>query len=147
MCDLKTEALYLCFKIKLSPMKRVLVCDDDVSISEIVALVLTDADYEVYTIPDCNDMIEKIENINPSVIFMDHNIPDEGGIVATQNIKNDPETRDIPVIYFTASDDINSLAETAGADYILQKPFNIKQLEETVNKAFNSYQANITEED
>ena len=61
-------------------MRRVLVCDDDVNISEIVALVLTDADWEVYTIPDCNNIIEKIELINPSVIFMDHKIPDEGGI-------------------------------------------------------------------
>ena len=128
-------------------MKRVLVCDDDVSISEIVALVLTDADWEVYTIPDCNNMIEKIESIHPSVIFMDHKIPDEGGIVATQIIKNDPDYCDIPVIYFTANDDINALAEKAGADYILQKPFNIKQLEDTVSKAFKSYQEHLPEEE
>lgn len=127
-------------------MRRVLVCDDDINISETVALVLTDADWEVYTIPDCNDMIEKIENINPSVIFMDHKIPDEGGIVATQIIKGHPEYREIPVIYFTASNDIDVLAETAGADYILQKPFNIKQLEDTVSKAFRSYQANLPKE-
>lgn len=127
-------------------MKRVLVCDDDVNISEIVALVLTDADWEVYTIPDCNDIIEKIETINPSVIFMDHKIPDEGGIVATQIIKNHPSYHEIPVIYFTASHDIDALAEKAGADYILQKPFNIKQLEDTVSKAFVSYQAKLTEE-
>lgn len=128
-------------------MKRVLVCDDDVNISEIVALVLTDADWEVYTIPDCNNMIEKIESINPSVIFMDHKIPDEGGIVATQIIKNHPDYSDIPVIYFTAHDDIDNLAQKAGADYMLQKPFNIKQLEETVSKAFKSYQENLTEDD
>ena len=128
-------------------MKRVLVCDDDVNISEIVALVLTDADWEVYTIPDCNNMIEKIESINPSVIFMDHKIPDEGGIVATQIIKNHPDYSDIPVIYFTANDDIDNLAQKAGADYMLQKPFNIKQLEETVSKAFKSYQQNLTEDD
>ncbi|MBC7914101.1 MAG: response regulator [Pyrinomonadaceae bacterium] len=127
-------------------MRRVLVCDDDVNISEIVALVLTDADWEVYTIPDCNDMIEKIETINPSVIFMDHKIPDEGGIVATQIIKNHPEYKEIPVIYFTANQDIDALAQTAGADYILQKPFNIKQLEDMVSKAFVSYQANLPEE-
>ncbi|MEJ6980159.1 response regulator [Pedobacter sp. P351] len=128
-------------------MRRVLVCDDDVNISEIVALVLTDADWEVYTIPDCNNIIEKIESINPSVIFMDHKIPDEGGVIATQIIKNHVDYSEIPVIYFTASDDIDALAEKAGADYILQKPFNIKQLEETVSKAFKSYQANLTEED
>jgi CheY-like chemotaxis protein len=128
-------------------MRRVLVCDDDVSISEIVALVLTDADWEVYTIPDCNNMIEKIESINPSVIFMDHKIPDEGGIVATQIIKNDPNYSEIPVVYFTANDDIDVLAEQAGADYILQKPFNIKQLEDTVSKAFKSYQANMPQQE
>ncbi len=127
-------------------MKRVLVCDDDVNISEIVALVLTDADWEVYTIPDCNDIIEKIESINPSVIFMDHKIPDEGGIVATQIIKHNPQYSDIPVIYFTANDDIDALAEKAGADYVLQKPFNIKQLEDAVSKAFRSYKAtNVSE--
>lgn len=123
-------------------MKRVLVCDDDLAISEIVALVLTDADYEVYTLPDCNNIIEKIESINPSVIFMDNKIPDEGGVVATQKIKSHPEYQDIPVIYFTANNDIDALAEQAGADFILQKPFNIAQLEETVNKAFKSYSEN-----
>jgi two-component system cell cycle response regulator DivK len=91
-------------------------------------------------------MIEKIESINPSVIFMDHKIPDEGGIVATQIIKNHPQYSDIPVIYFTANNDIDALAEKAGADYVLQKPFNIKQLEDAVSKAFRSYQeANIPE--
>lgn len=120
-------------------MKRVLVCDDDITISEIVALVLTDADWEVYTLPDCNDIIEKVATINPSVIFMDNKIPDEGGIVATQKIKNHPDYQEIPVIYFTANSDIDELAKQAGADFILQKPFNISQLEETVSKAFKAY--------
>ncbi len=123
-------------------MKRVLVCDDDLAISEIVALVLTDSDWEVYTLPDCNNIIEKIETINPSVIFMDNKIPDEGGIVATQIIKRHPEYQEIPVVYFTANNDINALAEQAGADFILQKPFNISQLEETVGKAFRAYHGN-----
>lgn len=120
-------------------MKRVLVCDDDITVSEIVALLLTDADWEVYTLPDCNNIIDKVASINPSVIFMDNKIPDEGGIVATQQIKNDPAYREIPVIYFTANSDIDELAKEAGADFILQKPFNISQLEETVSKAFRAY--------
>lgn len=128
-------------------MRRVLVCDDDVSISEIVALVLTDADWEVYTIPECTNIIEKIESINPSVIFMDHKIPDAGGIVATQAIKDHSEYSEIPVIYFTASDDIDALAEKAGADFILQKPFNIKELEDTVSRAFKSYQPSMPQEE
>jgi CheY-like chemotaxis protein len=127
-------------------MKRVLVCDDDVTISEIVALVLSDADWEVYTLPDCNDIIAKIETINPSVIFMDNKIPDEGGIVATRTIKSHPQYRLIPVIYFTANHNIDTLAKQAGADFILQKPFNIKQLEDTVTTAFRSFRESQTTE-
>ena len=122
-------------------MRKVLVCDDDLTISEVVAIILVDSNMaEVYTIPDCDNIIEKIESLNPSLIFMDNKIPTHGGVVATQTIKNHPLHRSIPVVYFTASEDINQLAENAGADYILAKPFSISQLEEVVMKAFKSYQ-------
>ena len=118
-------------------MKRVLVCDDDISISEVVAIVLTDSKLaEVYTLPDCDNIIQQIETIRPSVIFMDDKIPTDGGIKATQLIKNHPEYKHIPVIYFTANNDIHLLAEKAGANYTLAKPFNISQLEEVVQRAF-----------
>lgn len=120
-------------------MKRVLVCDDDTTISELVALVLTDAGWTVYTLPDCDNMIQKIESIKPSIIFMDNKIPRQGGIVATKEIKSHSEYQNIPVIYFTAHSDINQLAEEAGADLILQKPFGLKDLEAVVNEAFNKF--------
>ena len=120
-------------------MRRVLVCDDDLTISEVVAIILVDGNLaEVYTIPDCDNIIEKIESLNPSIIFMDNKIPTHGGVVATQTIKSHPLYKSIPVVYFTASQDIDELAENAGADYTLAKPFSISQLEEVVNKAFKS---------
>lgn len=118
-------------------MRRVLVCDDDLTISEVVAIILVDSNMaEVYTIPDCDNIIEKIEDVKPAIIFMDNKIPTLGGVVATQTIKNHPVHKSIPVVYFTASEDIDKLAENAGADYTLAKPFSIDQLEEVVNKAF-----------
>ncbi|MXV16333.1 response regulator [Hufsiella ginkgonis] len=123
-------------------MKRVLVCDDDITISEVVALVLADSDWEVYTLHDCNNMIDKIRDTKPSVIFMDNKIPNDGGIVATQSIKRHPSYQQIPVIYFTSDNDIDELAKKAGADYVLQKPFMITQLEAVVNLAFKSWKEN-----
>jgi DNA-binding response OmpR family regulator len=120
-------------------MKRALVCDDDIVISEVIALVLTDNDWEVYTLPDCNNIISKIESIKPSIIFMDNKIPEEGGIIATQTIKKHHKHCKIPVIYFTANEDIDLLAEQAGADFTLQKPFNLEQLEAIVEKALNTF--------
>ena len=118
-------------------MRRVLVCDDDVTISELVAIILVDSNLaEVYTLPDCDNIIEQIETLNPDLIFMDNKIPTHGGIIATQTIKNHPLHKSIPVVYFTANQDIDQLAENAGADYTLAKPFSITQLEEVVNRAF-----------
>ena len=120
-------------------MRRVLVCDDDLTISEVVAIILTESRLaEVYTLPDCDNIIQKIESLKPSIILMDNKIPTTGGIAATQVIKNHRLHKKIPVIYFTGSDDIVSLAENAGADYMLAKPFTINQLEEVINKAFQS---------
>lgn len=125
----------------MNPMRKVLVCDDDLTISEVVAIILVDSKMaEVYTIPDCDNIIEKIESVNPSIIFMDNKIPSRGGVVATQTIKSHPLYKSIPVIYFTASEDILQLAENAGADYILAKPFSITQLEDVVQKAFKSFE-------
>ncbi|WP_036678036.1 response regulator [Daejeonella oryzae] len=122
-------------------MRRVLVCDDDISISEVVAIVLTDSKLgEVYTLPDCDNIIEQIDTIKPSVIFMDDKIPTDGGVKATRLIKNHPEHKNIPVIYFTANNDIHILAEKAGANYTLAKPFNISQLEDVVQQAFRGFQ-------
>jgi len=124
---------------KVITMRRVLVCDDDLTISEVVAIILTDSRLaEVYTLPDCDNIIQKIEALNPSIILMDNKIPSTGGIAATRVIKNHGVHKNIPVIYFTGSDDIVSLAENAGADYMLAKPFTISQLEEVINKAFQS---------
>lgn len=122
-------------------MKRVLVCDDDISISEVVAIDLTDLKLaEVYTLPDCDNIIQQINTIKPSVIFMDDKIPSDGGIWATQLIKNHPEYKNIPVVYFTANNDIHLLADKAGANYTLSKPFNISQLEAVVQMAFQRIQ-------
>jgi two-component system cell cycle response regulator DivK len=119
-------------------MKRVLVFDDDTIISEVVAIILFDSKLgEVFTFPNCDDIIGRIESVKPSVILMDHNIPREGGIVATRTIKSHPEHKDIPVIYFSASEDIITLAQTAGADYVLAKPFKTSEVEQMIKETIS----------
>jgi two-component system cell cycle response regulator DivK len=59
---------------------------------------------------------------------MDNWIPEEGGILATQKIKNTPGISDLPIIYFSANSDIRLLAEQAGADHYLAKPFDLDDL-------------------
>lgn len=112
--------------------KRILICDDDTDILSICTYILEEQSWEVHTKTNCIDITEVVRSIKPSVILMDNWIPDTGGIVATQSIKADPELRNIPIIYFSANNDIKSLAKEAGADAFLEKPFDIEDLERVV---------------
>ncbi len=117
-------------------MKKILVCDDDATISEVVAIILLDGKLaQVYTLADTRNLLPSLARIKPALIFMDHHIPVNGGIEATRSIKAHPQYKHIPVVYFTGNPDIDTLAREAGAEYILAKPFNIKDLEALVHEA------------
>jgi len=114
--------------------KKVLIFDDDEDILAICTYILEEHGWEVSTFSNCNNVIEKVESIMPEVILMDNWIPDSGGIVATQAIKQQPHLKHISVIYFSANNDIKSLAQQAGADSFLAKPFDLEDLENIVNQ-------------
>ena len=118
-------------------MKRVLICDDDLDILDILDYALRDSGWEVIKSYTVDNIIDKIESSQPSVIIMDNWIPDVGGIEATRTIKRHPVFREIPVIYLTANNDIESLAERAGADWALPKPFDLDNLTKLVEKAYS----------
>jgi DNA-binding NtrC family response regulator len=113
--------------------KRILIFDDDTDILAICSYILEEQGWDVHTRTNCNNIIETLEEIKPNVILMDNWIPDTGGIIATQLIKEHPSFKSIPVIYFSANNDIKTLAKQAGADTFLAKPFDISELEEVVN--------------
>lgn len=116
------------------PLKKVIIFDDDEDILSICTYILEDNNWDVHTFTDCNDIVNRVSSIGPDVILMDNWIPDMGGIQATQTLKSDPDLKDIPVIYFSANNDIHTLAANAGADSYLAKPFDIDELTKTINK-------------
>jgi two-component system cell cycle response regulator DivK len=113
--------------------KRIIIFDDDEDILSICTYILEEQGWQVNTFRNCNNIISKVADILPDVILMDNWIPDIGGIAATQTLKNSDEYKNIPVIYFSANNDIHLLAQDAGADSFLAKPFDIDELEKTIN--------------
>ncbi len=113
--------------------KKIVIFDDDEDILSICSYVLEEQGWEVHAFTDCNNVAEKVSAIHPDVILMDNWIPDAGGIVATQTLKNDNRLKNIPVIYFSANSDIQLLASNAGAESYLAKPFDLQQLEQVID--------------
>jgi len=117
--------------------RKIIIFDDDEDILSICSFVLEEQGWEVHIFTDCGNITEKVSAINPNVILMDNWIPDSGGIVATQTLKNTDSLRDIPVVYFSANSDIQMLANRAGAEAYLAKPFDLVELEQIISSVVN----------
>ncbi len=83
--------------------KKILIIDDDIDLVEAMRLTLESAGFEVVDAQDGKRGIEKISSGSPDLIILDvmMGTQDEGFHVAYQ-IKNNPETSDIPLLMLTA---------------------------------------------
>ncbi|RQP13398.1 MAG: response regulator [Chryseobacterium sp.] len=112
--------------------RKILIFDDDATILEVLGIIFDEAGYEVKISETSHDILEKVSAFRPDVILMDNWIPDIGGVEATRLLKSSEEFSNVPVIYITANNDIAALAEEAGADDYVAKPFDIDELETKV---------------
>lgn len=112
--------------------KTILMLDDDKHVLEICTIILETNGYNIAVSQTSHDIIEKVEEVLPDLILMDNWIPKIGGVEATRLLKNHPLYRDIPVIYLSANTDIETLAQRAGADSYLAKPFDLEDLEDRI---------------
>lgn len=111
-----------------------MIFDDDKTILSIFSIVLEASGYLVEISETSHDIIERVEEARPDVIIMDNWIPDIGGIEATRLLKSNAKFKDIPVVYCSANSDIELLAKQAGADAYLPKPFDLVDLETTIER-------------
>src|SRR5438105_3501484 len=112
--------------------RKVLICDDDIEILEVCSLILRKKDFEVSTLTNCESIFTSLKELKPDIILMDLWIPEMGGEAATLKLKADPLSRQIPVILFSAHNELESICRKTEANDFLQKPFTISGL---VNKS------------
>jgi DNA-binding response OmpR family regulator len=114
---------------------KIIIYDDDVDILEVCSTILRMRGFEVLCKNNCREVIKDIQTYDPDVILMDNWLPDIGGVKSVQLIKSTPDLQNIPVIFFSANSHVEQLAKEAGADYMLQKPFELSELEQIITKA------------
>jgi CheY-like chemotaxis protein len=89
---------------------------------------------------DGEEAISAVRDQKPCVVIMDMMMPKVDGLTACYTIKNDPATRDIPVVMLTAIDqELNKKLSTTvmGANRYMTKPFSAQQLLEVVKQLLN----------
>jgi DNA-binding response OmpR family regulator len=108
---------------------RVLVVEDDASISRLLQLELDHRGFDVYCISDGASAMQSIEMLRPGVVILDILLPGLDGEQALALIRRSHPK--LPVIMLTARDAARDKIRNlgAGADDYLTKPFNIDELE------------------
>lgn len=109
--------------------KRILVIDDDEDILEILNIVLQEEGYDVVT-SNTGESAEQINIIHPDLILMDVRIEGSAkrGNEICAELKQQYKEVPMPVILLSAEAGLEMLANECGADFYINKPFDIFQM-------------------
>jgi len=125
-------------------MKKILLVEDNEMNRDMLSRRLKRKGYEVIIAVDGEEGVSTAKKESPDLILMDISLPKLNGWEATQRIKKDPETANIPIIALTAhalSGDREKALE-AGCDEYEAKPLDLAQLIEKMERLLESRKGN-----
>ena len=106
---------------------KVLVVEDDLALSDVIAFTLRRAGYEVVTVHDGLAAVETFEQVAPDLILLDLNLPRLDGLGVCRRVRS---VSDVPIIILSvrAGDEAVVRGLEMGADDYVVKPFSPTQL-------------------
>ncbi len=121
-------------------MKTILVADDEEDLRVIVQMTLEDPNRRIVEASDGKAALALIRKERPDLVILDWMMPRMSGIEVVKALRQDPETRHIPVIMLTAKGQAGDQEEGSGAGAFayLVKPFSPLQLLKKVQEALAS---------
>ncbi len=114
--------------------KCILIYEDNQEILVLCKTILTRKNYRVETRLRCENVLNDIATIQPDLVLMDLWIPEIGGEKAVSLMKENPATRSISVLLFSANADIKEICKRTNADGYLEKPFDVKTFVSTIEE-------------
>lgn len=106
--------------------KTIYIADDDLSICEILSVILRDKGYNIIISNDGSSLLA-LDTI-PDLIFLDVRMASVDGSELCKSWKLNPRTMLVPIIIVSANQDIPEIAKDCGADGWLAKPFEMQDL-------------------
>lgn len=120
----------------MTDKKKILIVEDNELNLKLFTDILEANGFEVFQNKDGRNVIEDCKEISPNVIIMDIQLPNISGMDIIEELKIDPDLKNIPVIAVTAfamEDDKNNILSTGCEDYI-SKPISINIFLEVIKK-------------
>jgi DNA-binding response OmpR family regulator len=107
--------------------RRVLIIEDDRQFGNLLALYLSQQDYQPVHRYDGQAIVAAVRELRPALITLDLMLPGRDGWSVLQDLKSEPDTRDIPVIIISALDAAEAGLGEGAMEY-LTKPLDADAL-------------------
>jgi len=116
-------------------IKKILVVDDEPSIANLIKINLEYEGYEIEVALNGNNAIKKAKEFKPDLITLDVLMPEMNGFQVMEVLKNDPETKNIPVIFISIVEGVQKeRGFYLGAVDFLSKPIEFGELFKTIKE-------------
>ena len=114
--------------------KCILVYEDDLEILQLCKTILTTSGYKVEALSNCENIISDVAKIKPNLILMDLWIPQIGGEQAIMLLRESDDNSKMPVVIFSAHEDIEAISKRINATSFIKKPFDISTLKNVIKE-------------
>ncbi|WP_153131501.1 response regulator [Dechloromonas hortensis] len=120
----------------MEPGLNVFVVDDDPILTEVISAALA-GEFSAETFFSAETCLARLAERKPDIFILDVSLPGIDGCDLCRRLKDDWDTQDIPVLFISASDDIETrlLCYDAGAYDFIQKPFDPAELQRKLRVA------------
>jgi two-component system cell cycle response regulator len=114
----------------------ILIVDDNVSNTKLLAFLLTSKGYVVRTAGNADEALAVLRDFLPRLILMDLQLPGVDGLTLTRQIKADPRMAGIPIVAATAyaMKGDEERARAAGCDGYITKPIDTRRLPQEIER-------------
>lgn len=133
--DILTPMSDSCIPIK---KRHVFIVDDEVTNLKVAGNVLR-KHFQLTLLTSGTDLLQIIHRVTPDLLLLDIEMPEINGFDVMKKLQNDPQYKDIPVIFLTAKNDVESEIKglSLGALDYINKPFSppllLKRIEHYLN--------------
>ena len=115
--------------------EKILVADDEQEIRNLLDHFLKGQGYEVILASDGHEALKLAVEENPQVIILDIKMPGLDGLEVCKQLKENEQTKLIPVIVITGFEDNKMESLNIGADDFVNKPFDMAEISSRVRSA------------
>jgi two-component system OmpR family response regulator len=104
--------------------QHVLLIEDEPNIAEAIRFLLSREGLRVSHASEGSAALVLLRQDRPDLVILDHMLPGMSGLEILSALRADPENRELPVMMLTARGRDREMAEQAGADRFMTKPFS-----------------------